>query len=184
MSERICLWAAIGTAGLTLSLASCVPPPSQPPVATPPPARPVPPPPPPPPPALWEEAPLTPGTWSLTRGTAGSTAVFGSASAGSPVSIRCEAASRRIVIARAGVGAGGAGAPSLVVRTTFGAVAWPAVAVPGDQPRMEAARDANDPVFDQIAFSRGRFAIEGGGLPRVIMPAWAEVARVIEDCRG
>jgi len=39
-------------------------------------------------------------------------------------------------------------------------------------------------VLDQIAYSRGRFAIEIAGLEPLIVPAWPEVGRVIEDCRG
>ena len=41
----------------------------------------------------------------------------------------------------------------------------------------------HDPILDAIAFSRGRFMVAVTGGPRLILPAWAEVARVIEDCR-
>lgn len=42
---------------------------------------------------------------------------------------------------------------------------------------------AQDRLLDAMAFSRGRFAVETGGLPTLYLPAWAEVTRVIEDCR-
>ena len=41
-----------------------------------------------------------------------------------------------------------------------------------------------DPLLDQIAFSRGRFLVQAEGGPSLILPAWPEPARVIEDCRG
>jgi hypothetical protein len=43
---------------------------------------------------------------------------------------------------------------------------------------------ARDPLLDQIAFSRGRFTIEAPGAAMLVIPAWPEAARVIEDCRG
>lgn len=43
--------------------------------------------------------------------------------------------------------------------------------------------DANNPLLDRIAFSRGRFVLAGAGLAMRAVPAWAEPARTIEDCR-
>lgn len=42
---------------------------------------------------------------------------------------------------------------------------------------------ARDSLLDAIALSRGRFAVEAAGLPTLYLPSWAEVSRVIEDCR-
>jgi hypothetical protein len=39
-----------------------------------------------------------------------------------------------------------------------------------------------DPLLDQMAYSRGRFMLAAGG-QELIVPAWPEVARVVEDCR-
>jgi hypothetical protein len=169
----------MGVTGLTLGLAACVPPAAPPPSAPPPVAPPAEPALPPPAPASWEQAPVTPGNWSYARSAGGSTATFGSASSGAPLSVRCETAARRIVISRQGLSP--AAVPTLVIRTTFSAVTLPATITPQ---AVEAARPATDPLFDQIAFSRGRFAVEGAGLPRIIAPPWAEISRVIEDCRG
>ncbi|MEQ1509905.1 MAG: hypothetical protein ABL909_05815 [Sphingopyxis sp.] len=44
--------------------------------------------------------------------------------------------------------------------------------------------DARDPLWDQIAYSNGRFLIEASHQPPLIMPTRAAVSRVIEDCRG
>ena len=42
---------------------------------------------------------------------------------------------------------------------------------------------ASDRQLDAMAFSRGRFMLEVSGLPTLVLPAWAEVGKVIEDCR-
>lgn len=54
---------------------------------------------------------------------------------------------------------------------------------PQGQPQLIATLAANDALLDSMAFSRGRFAVEVNGLPTLYLPAWAEVGRVIEDCR-
>jgi hypothetical protein len=43
---------------------------------------------------------------------------------------------------------------------------------------------AADPILDAIAFSRGRFAVNAAGVPSLVLPPWADVARVVEDCRA
>lgn len=47
-----------------------------------------------------------------------------------------------------------------------------------------AALPVSDPLLDAIALSKGRFAVEVFGVTPLILPTWAEVSRVIEDCRG
>ena len=42
--------------------------------------------------------------------------------------------------------------------------------------------EARDPLLDAIAFSRGRFVLQGGGA-ELVLPAWPELSRAIEDCR-
>ena len=56
--------------------------------------------------------------------------------------------------------------------------------VGGQPPAIAASAGARDPRLDQIAFSRGRFLVDVAGQSRLVLPAWPEVARVIEDCRG
>ncbi len=43
--------------------------------------------------------------------------------------------------------------------------------------------NARDPLFDAMAISKGRFAVEVGGEATLYVPSWPEVTRVIEDCR-
>jgi len=128
-----------------------------------PPPRPAPPPPPPPAaPATWLDAPLSTGDWSYKVEVAGSAAVF----RGSALVIRCDPARREVTLILQGA------AGPLTVQTTYGRTSFA-----GPLP-------ASDPRLDEIAFSRGRFAVEGAGAPRLVVPAWAEPARVVEDCRG
>lgn len=42
---------------------------------------------------------------------------------------------------------------------------------------------ASDRHLDMMAYSRGRFMLEQPGREALIVPAWPEFARVIEDCR-
>ena len=167
MSLRIL---SCGAALTLLALASCAPRPAPPEPTPPPPPAPAPPEPAPPPPVEWEDAPASPGDWSLN----GASATFGSAQ-GAQFIVRCES-SRQVSLIRAGARDG-----SLTLRTSYGARALPAAA----QPEGLAARvAASDPLLDSIVFSRGRFAVEAAGLPRLIVPAWPEAARVVEDCRS
>jgi hypothetical protein len=41
-----------------------------------------------------------------------------------------------------------------------------------------------DPLLDAIATSRARIGVTIGSGPALVIPAWPEVARVIEDCRA
>ncbi|MDI1296396.1 MAG: hypothetical protein PSY12_11010 [bacterium] len=175
-------------APLLVMLASCVGPAARPPV-TPAPrgpvVRPVPAPvapaPSSPAPGVSDTQPTAAGSWTYRTEPAGSIALFGASAADGRFSIRCDRADKRVRFIRAGMSAGQS---VMVIRTSFGAVTWPATASSGARPEIVAIRAASDPTLDQIAYSRGRFSIEGAGLPMLVLPAWAEVARVIEDCRG
>lgn len=46
-----------------------------------------------------------------------------------------------------------------------------------------AAVPVSDPLLDAMALSKGRFAVEVFGVTPLYLPSWAEVSRVIEDCR-
>ncbi|AMK21468.1 MULTISPECIES: hypothetical protein [unclassified Sphingobium] len=163
-----------------LLLASCVGAPERP--APAPAPRPVPAPqsaPPPPAPLQWQDRDTTPGDWRYQVDGAGSVALFGADAQSSLFVIRCDKTMRRISLLRPGIAQ-----PAMTLRTSYGAVSWPASAAAGTVPATQAIRAANDAALDQIAYSRGRFAVEVQGLPTLILPAWAEVGRVVEDCRA
>lgn len=168
---------------LVMMLASCV--------AKPPP-RPAPAPAPPSPPAValpaapprqdWRDVALTPGTWTWRRAASGaSLAQFGVAGEGAVLALRCDLAGRAVIVSRAGTSA----APGTMTFTTsFGPFTIAATPGGGDPPAIVARLAARDPRLDQLAFSRGRFLVEVAGQDRLVIPAWPEVSRVIEDCRG
>jgi hypothetical protein len=124
--------------------------------------------------AAWADAALSPGRWTYqpARGT-GSRALFGPTNAPS-FQVAC-AAGRLLNLTRPGAAAG-----SLTIRTTSTLRALPGT---GSAQGLSVQLPANDPLMDAIAFSRGRFAVEAPGVPALVIPAWPELARVVEDCR-
>jgi hypothetical protein len=118
------------------------------------------------------------GDWNYRATADGSEAVFDNASAIPQLWAHCTRATRRVTIAKA---AGGA-APFLNVWTSSvtQSVASSFNPLTG---RLTMEFDANDPLLDAIASSRGRVGFSIAGQPALVVPAWAEAARVIEDCR-
>lgn len=169
-----------------LILSSCVGPAVQPQAAPRPQSRPQPAPPrpapavpAPTPSADWSDGPVAPGNWTYAADSATPAASYGVAGGRPLLVIRCEMAAKRLVFVRAGAGQG-----VMTVRTSYGAQAWPATSVATPSPEIRAVRAASDPVLDQIAYSRGKFAVEAAGLAPLILPVWAQVSRVVEDCRS
>jgi hypothetical protein len=121
------------------------------------------------PPAVgWEDAPLTPGDWSYRRDGGGTEAVFAGAD-GPLFSLSCDGRGR-IHLRRAG----GTASP-MTVATSFG------------ERRLEdegAGVPADATLLDELAFSRGRLLVRSPGAADLVVPAWPEIARVIEECRG
>lgn len=165
-------------------IAGCVPRPT-PPAPTPRPVplpRPVPVTPAPAPTVDWQDAAVTPGTWTYERSAGGSTASFGTSPRDWTLRLTCRRTASQIAIERPGQGAS-----ALTIRTTSFTRTLPTnLQVTADAPRppvVYATLAASDPVFDAMGFSRGRFMVEGGGAGALIVPAWAEVLRLVEDCR-
>jgi hypothetical protein len=168
-----------------LLLAACVAP--QP---APPPAPPAPPPPtpvPPPPVSLdWRDWPLTPGSWIYRADAAGSSALFGRAGAEANLILRCDLASRTIMLSWPG-----AAASAVTITTSHGVGSYQAAPAAGTTGRIGISFAARDPFLDKLSFSRGRFVVAsvGGGAAagepagRLVIPAWPEPARAVEDCR-
>ena len=126
--------------------------------------------------ANWIDAPATPGDWTYANGMA----LFGEPASGSRLSLRCDRAAGVIEISRAGQ----AVAPlPMIIRTEFIERGIDAAPARSDPPSIVARVPARDPLLDAMAFSKGRFAVEVGGLQTLYIPSWPEVTRVIEDCR-
>ncbi len=109
-------------------------------------------------------AAVTPGEWRYVVTATGSQALFGNL-----IELRCERATRRVQLRRAVPNA----PPSPIsiatdtAERTIAADGW---------------LDANDPLLDAIAFSRGRIIVSGGG-ERLVIPSFPEPARSVQDCR-
>jgi hypothetical protein len=156
---------------LLLSVAACTVIPKPQPAAPPAPPPPAPAAPAPAKAADWRDEPLSPGVWSYAQTGATTEARFGPAGAPSFV-MRCDRSRRQVALVRPGQATG-----SLTVRTSYGIRTWPLQ-------QGAVALAATDSALDQIAFSRGRFSVSMAGQPTLLIPAWAEPSRVIEDCRG
>ena len=125
--------------------------------------------------AKWEDWPVAPGDWAYRRDARGSIALFGPAGADARFTVRCDRQQGRFYLSRAGSSSG-----AMTVRTTSTTRAIPARPTEGS---LAAELPASDTLVDAMGFSRGRFVVETPGQPPLVMPSWAEVLRVAEDCR-
>lgn len=123
----------------------------------------------------WANAPLTPGGWVYhrTASNARSRATFGPR--GAPLFEVACTNHGNIALFRHGAGAG-----SITVRTSATLKQMPGNALPAG---LSVSVPQDDAILDAMAFSRGRYAIEAPRVAALIVPAWPELARVIEDCR-
>lgn len=131
--------------------------------------------------ADWRDLPLSPGTWAYRQDARGSIALFGVPNADAAFTIRCDRAARSVYVSRAG---SVAGATEMTIRTSSIAAVYPAQATGGQPPYVATAINPQSPALDAMAFSRGRFVVITPSLPTLVIPAWAEVSRVVEDCRA
>jgi len=120
----------------------------------------------------------TVGNWSYRPITGGSEADFADSGGHVRLTVRCSRTSRLISIIRSGMTAA---APALVITTTYGARSLAASFAAGN---LTAAVAANDPLFDDIAFTRGKWAVANAGVAALVVPSWADATRVFEDCRS
>lgn len=178
MPNRAVPFRLAGAALTLLALGACVPrsaPPEPIPVLTPAPPAPMPPRPRPTVlPSDWQTGPWSPGDWSYAPSSSTPLATF--RSEGASFTIRCQQG-RAIWLALAGVQG-----DALVIRTSFGMRRLPAERVHLNE--MIAQLPTTDPLLEQMAFSRGRILVTVEGGPSLVVPAWPEIGRVIEDCRG
>jgi hypothetical protein len=120
-----------------------------------------------------------PGTWAYAATGDGTEAVFRDTAQRPQLILHCLRASRQVSIARPASGA----APFLLVWTSSLSRQLPASFNPATG-RISATLATYDPLLDALAFSRGRFAVGVVGSAALVVPAFPEVTRVIEDCRS
>lgn len=165
-----------------LAVAACVPRPRPaPPVQTRPAPRPMSAPPPPAlAPANWLDAPQTPGDWRYRSENGRTMAVFGGEATEGDFVIRCDPGARAILLMRA---LKTTSPVAMRIRAETAERLLDARPDGGAPPYVTASLAANDRLLDAMALSKGRFAVEVPGAPTLYLPSWAEVTRVIEDCR-
>lgn len=127
----------------------------------------------------WRDMPLTAGTWRWASESGQSTASFGLAGQPPLVTLTC-AAPGRLQLRHAGPVTGAVPLGVTTSGGTFPLMSDPAA--PGAS-GVTVILPARAPVLDAMAYSRGRFVVEVAGLTPSYLPAWPEVARVVEDCR-
>jgi hypothetical protein len=132
------------------------------------------------PPAVdFSTAAVAPGSWSYQALPGGSEARFVDATGTARLVLHCTKATRQVSISHAS----GVPAASLSVWTSSASRNLP-VRFEANAMRVTAELPASDPLLDAIAFSRGRLAVTMAGGSPLVVPAWPEAARTIEDCRN
>lgn len=128
----------------------------------------------------WADAAITPGGWRYQVNAGGPIAVFVGAGGRGEFVMSCEAAKGRFGLWRAGTSK----APrAMTIRTETATRTFSAVQAEDTNPYLVAGIAPADPLLDAMALSKGRFAVEVEGQPPLYLPSYAEVSRVIEDCR-
>ena len=119
------------------------------------------------------------GNWTYAMNSGGTEARFADAAGNPQLWIQCMRATGRVGIARLATGA----APFLTIWTSSLSRAVPASFNPATG-RLTIDLATYDPLLDAIVSSRGRVGYTIGAQPSLVVPPWAEPARVIEDCRA
>lgn len=174
----------LSVALIPLAMAGCVSAPETT-APPPPPPRAAPPPPPTPAPkaANWEDWRATPGDWAYRKDARGSVALFGQPGTNALFVVRCDQSAARIYFSRGGsfpVGQSG----QMTIRTSSTARALSAGNSSESPPYIASELVASDKLLDAMAYSRGKFVVSVRGSDDIVVPTWAEFARVVEDCRA
>jgi hypothetical protein len=119
------------------------------------------------------------GSWVYSTNATGSEASFLNPSSLPQLTLRCTKSTRRVMIAKPATGA----AATMIIWTSSAVRAVPASFNPLTN-RISIDLVSNDPLLDSLAFSRGRIGVSVANMPALVLPAWPEVARVVEDCRS
>jgi hypothetical protein len=127
----------------------------------------------------WADAPLSSGGWRYEGDGTVSRALFGDNPFRPAMVIACDRGQGRIGIAVRGTPPG---PRRMEVLTETAQAALTAASEPAVE-GVAAILAPADPLLDAMALSKGRFAVTVDGAGMLIVPSWAEVSRVIEDCR-
>ncbi len=126
------------------------------------------------------DAPQSPGTWTYVEEPGETLALFGEAEQMEGFLMRCGDGAVSLAVM---TGEPQEEARAMQVTTETVTAQLVAAPVPSRKRILAADLAPGDPLLDAMAITKGRFAIEVEGLQPLYLPAWAEVTRVIEDCR-
>ena len=123
-------------------------------------------------------SPVSPGSWVYRSVAGGSEASFVDGTGTTRMVLACGKITRLMTISRISA------APAANLSFWTSSLSR-GLAARFDQRsgRVIAQVGAMDGLLDALAFSRGRFALLMPGSPALVIPAGAEIAHVIEDCR-
>lgn len=127
----------------------------------------------------WVDWPLAPGDWVYRQDQRGSIALFGPIGANALVTLRCDRTLRKVYLAREGRSVG-----PIVIRSSSAMKEFASAPTGGTPPYIATEIAPSDPILDAMALSRGRIAINVAGQQPIAIPSWAEITRIVEDCRG
>jgi len=127
----------------------------------------------------WNDWPFTPGEWTYRRDARGSVGLFGTMGQNARIMLRCDMQAGRLYLSREGSGSG----RPMVIRTSSAMKEFAANVTAGTTTYFVAEIMPSDPILDAMAFSRGRVLVEVDGQQPVVLPSWAEITHIVEDCR-
>jgi hypothetical protein len=135
------------------------------------------------PPAIdWRDAPLPAGDWQWLERKDGDQARFGPPGQPPLLIMTCDRANGSVQLA---LPSSSGGAQSATIATSTASAGYPAATrTVGTLPALVVNLPASDRMLDAMAFSRGRFRLRFDNGVELIAPSWAEVGRLVEDCRG
>jgi hypothetical protein len=119
------------------------------------------------------------GNWSYAATPDGSEATFANGGGAPQLWVHCTRSTRQVSIAKAATAA----APFIAVWTSSQTRSVPASFNPATG-RLTIQLGAGDSLLDALSNSRARLGFTVGSEPPLVVPAWAEPARVVEDCRA
>jgi hypothetical protein len=129
-------------------------------------------------PDLAAAAPIA-GTWKYAQVSDGSEATFATPAGAVQLSVRCMRASRQISVSKPSTAAA-----SVVSVWTSSATRSLSAGFNPSTGRLTAQLAAYDSLLDAMVHSRGRIGFTINGQAPLVVPAWPEFARVVEDCRS
>jgi hypothetical protein len=127
----------------------------------------------------WNDWPFTPGDWTYRRDARGSIGLFGVMGQNARVTLRCDVQAGKLYLSREGSGS----AQRMIIRTSSMMKEFAARPTGGTPAYVATEITPSDPILDAMAFSRGRVLVDVDGQQPTVLPSWAEITRIVEDCR-